>query len=85
MLGILQVDGSESARREFPVTVPAVGMTTLIWPVSVPNGRTLTTTATAAVGNDPRADNNQATASTSIAQPVRERPQVLILPGTLSK
>jgi hypothetical protein len=83
VLGVFQVDGSESARREFPVTVPAGGMTTLIWPVSTPSGKTLTTTATATVGNDSRADNNQATASIAVASVMRyERPQVLILPGT---
>jgi hypothetical protein len=83
VLGVFQVDGAEAGRREFPVTVPAGGMTTLIWPVSTPSGRTLTTTATATVGNDSRADNNQATASIAIASVMRyERPQVLILPGT---
>lgn len=64
---ILQVDGAESTRREFPVTIAASGMATLSWPVTTPSGKTLTAVGTAIIANDSRADNNQAQASTSVA------------------
>jgi hypothetical protein len=67
VLGILQIDGAEAARREFPVTIAAKGVMTLMWPITTPTGATLTVAARATVANDARADNNEARASTSVA------------------
>jgi hypothetical protein len=63
---ILQVDGAEATRREFPVTIPAKGLTTLVWPLSAPNGKSFTTVATANIANDANAGNNQAQATSAV-------------------
>ena len=63
---VLQVDGAEATRREFPVTIPAKGLTTLVWPLSAPNGKSFTTVATANIANDANAGNNQAQATSAI-------------------
>jgi hypothetical protein len=83
VLGILQIDGAESARREFPVTIAAKGLTTLVWPITTPAGTTLTAVARATIADDARADNNEARASTPVAAPERERPQrfIQVVPG----
>jgi hypothetical protein len=63
---VLQVDGAEATRREFPVTIPAKGLTTLVWPLSAPNGKSFTTVATANIANDANPGNNQAQATSAI-------------------
>jgi uncharacterized repeat protein (TIGR01451 family) len=70
---VLQADGAEAGRRQFPVTIPAKGMTTLVWPLSAPAGKSFTTVATASIANDSRADNNQAQA-TSMIQVILSKP-----------
>jgi len=79
VVGVFQVDGAESSRREFPVTVAPKGMMTLVWPVATPAGKLLTTVGTASIANDSRADNNEARASASIAVTL-VKPQVLFIP-----
>jgi hypothetical protein len=76
---ILQVDGAESTRREFPVNLAASGMTMLSWPVTTPSGKVLTAVVQAIVTNDSRADNNQAQASTSVAIALQRQLSPMIL------
>jgi subtilase family serine protease len=65
---ILQVDGAEVTRRDFPATIAASGITSLTWPVTTPAGRTLTVIVTASIANDSRSDNNRAQNSAAIMQ-----------------
>ena len=83
--GVLQVDGTEAARREFPVMIAPSGMTSLVWPVTTPSGSTLTAIATATATGDSRADNNEARASTSVLRLIMkieppQEPQLRIQP-----
>jgi len=64
--GVLQVDGAESTRRQFPISIAAGGMMSLVWPVTTPSGSTLNTIATASVANDTQPGNNEGRASASI-------------------
>lgn len=74
--GVLQADGAEVARRQFPAAVAANGSMSLIWPVTTPSGKVLTAIATSAVANDSRADNNEGRASASIATIIIFQPQL---------
>ena len=76
---ILQADGAEVTRREFPVNLAASGMTSLSWPVTTPSGKVLTAVVTAIVANDARADNNQAQATTSVAIALQRQLSPMIL------
>jgi len=69
--GVLQVDGSEAARRDFPVTIAPGGMMSFVWPVTTPSGSTLMAVATASVANDAQPGNNEARASTSILRVIQ--------------
>jgi len=77
--GVLQVDGAESARRDFPVSLAPGGMMSLMWPVTTPSGSTLTAVATASVANDAQPGNDEARASTSILR-VIEKQQLQLPP-----
>ncbi|HEU4764873.1 MAG TPA: CARDB domain-containing protein, partial [Candidatus Eisenbacteria bacterium] len=76
---ILQADGTEVTRREFPVNLAASGMASLSWPVTTPSGKVLTAVVTAIVANDARADNNQAQATTSVAIALQRQLSPMIL------
>ena len=79
--GVLQVDGSESTRREFPVNIAPGGMTSLMWQVTTPSGTSLTAIATASAANDSQPGNNEARASTSILRSIqKEGPGQLVVP-----
>ncbi|HYR53105.1 MAG TPA: CARDB domain-containing protein [Candidatus Dormibacteraeota bacterium] len=71
--GVLQVDGAESARREFPVSIAPGGMMSLMWPVTTPSGSTLMAVATASVANDAQPGNNEGRASTSILRMIEKQ------------
>ena len=80
-MGVLQVDGSESTRREFPVNIAPGGMTSLMWQVTTPSGTSLTAIATASAANDSQPGNNEARASTSILRSIqKEGPGQLVVP-----
>jgi hypothetical protein len=70
--GVLQVDGAESARRDFPVSIGPGGMMSLVWPVTTPSGSTLMAVATASVANDAQPGNNEGRASTSILRVIQK-------------
>ncbi|HEX7077699.1 MAG TPA: CARDB domain-containing protein, partial [Candidatus Eisenbacteria bacterium] len=66
VLGILQVDGAEVTRRQFPVSIPAGGSTTLTWSVTTPSGKQLAVTAHATMSGDSNSGNDEARATTSV-------------------
>ena len=78
VLGVLQVDGKEVARRQFAAALAAGGSTTLSWPVTTPTGKQLSVTATAKATNDARADNNVARGVASVAVTIPYVPRLVV-------
>ncbi len=80
VLLILQADGNESTRRQFPVAVAAGGAMTLSWIVTTPQGKLLSVDARATVSDDSNSSNDEARATTSTGVVLMLQTPKLVMP-----